>query len=107
LKQLTAPLLPLPSPVAIAATLCHSSHRILKAAVAGTSKQLQEEMTRDPAGQGSKVLLAPGAAAAAAAGADTSGSSSSSKGTSSSSSSRRGFAQQQQAEQQQLLPLAK
>ena len=31
--------------------------RILKAAVAGSSKQLQDEMSRDPAGQGSKILV--------------------------------------------------
>lgn len=31
--------------------------RILKAALAGTNKQLQQEMTRDPAGQGGKILV--------------------------------------------------
>jgi hypothetical protein len=50
---------------------CAVLFRILKAALAGSNKQLQQEMTRDPAGQGGKILVTGIAAAGAVAAADT------------------------------------
>lgn len=44
--------------------------RVLKAALAGSSKQLQQEMTRDPAGQGGKILVTANGIAPASASLD-------------------------------------
>jgi hypothetical protein len=55
-----------PPPLLLHLLMC----RILKAALAGSSKQLQQEMTRDPAGQGGKILVTANGIAPASASLD-------------------------------------